>query len=38
MTLDGEEPWAFWFQNGLNYRLDQYATESEALKAAGLES
>ena len=38
MTLDGEEPWAFWLRNGLIYRLDQYATESEALRAAGLES
>jgi ketosteroid isomerase-like protein len=37
MTLDGEEPWAFWLRNGLIYRLDQYATESEVLKAVGLE-
>ena len=38
MTLDGEEPWAFWLRNGLIYRLDQYATEFEALKAVGLEA
>jgi ketosteroid isomerase-like protein len=38
ITLDGEEPWAFWLRNGLIYRLDQYATKSQALKAVGLES
>jgi ketosteroid isomerase-like protein len=37
VTLSGEEPWAFWLRNGLIYRLDQYATDSDALKAVGLE-
>jgi ketosteroid isomerase-like protein len=37
VTLDGDEPWAFWLRNGLIYRLDQYATKSDALKAVGLE-
>jgi hypothetical protein len=37
VTLSGEEPWVFWLRNRLIYRLDQYATESHALKAVGLE-
>jgi len=37
IALEGDQPWAFWLRNGKIYRLAQYATDAEALKAVGLE-